>query len=76
MTIANTRLEVNCETGEIKEIPLTSEEILELEALVQQAAADESARVAAEEAKALAKASAESKLLNLGLTVEEIQALL
>jgi hypothetical protein len=75
MTTIPTRVEVNCETGEVSVIELTSEEIAQLEA---QNAAHEAERVALEEAdaaKAAAKASAESKLAELGLTAEEIAAL-
>lgn len=72
MTIA---IEVNCETGEVIERPLTAEEISDRETLAAQAEAD---RLAAEEAKAAsdaAKASAEAKLAALGLTADEISAL-
>jgi regulator of protease activity HflC (stomatin/prohibitin superfamily) len=75
MTTIPTRVEVNCETGEVSVIELTSEEISQLEA---QNAAHEADRAAVEEAdaaKAAAKASAESKLAELGLTAEEIAAL-
>ncbi len=68
-------IEVNCETGEVIERPLTAEELADHDALAAQAEAD---RLAAEEAKAAseaAKASAEAKLSALGLTAEEIAAL-
>ena len=68
-------IEVNCETGEVIERPLTQEELADREAMAAQAEAD---RLAAEEAKAAsdaAKASAEAKLSALGLTADEISAL-
>lgn len=68
-------IEVNCETGEVTERPLTAEELAEREAA---AAAAEAERLAADEAKAAseaAKASATAKLSALGLTAEEIAAL-
>ena len=66
---------VDCSTGEQTVVPLTAEEIAELEAA---AAAAEAERLAAEQeaqAKAAAKATAEAKLAALGLTAEEIAAL-
>ena len=72
MTIA---IEVNCETGQVTERPLTSEEIAANEA----AAATAEAERVAQEAQALAveqaKASAVAKLSSLGLTPDEISAL-
>ena len=71
-----TRLEINCETGEESIIPLTAEEIAQMEA----------DRIAFEEAQAAAQAEAEAKeavrqsgitkLLALGLTEEEANALI
>jgi hypothetical protein len=70
-----TKLIVNCETGEVTELELTPEEIAQAEADAQ-AWADEQARLDAEAtAKAQAKASAEAKLAALGLTTDEISAL-
>jgi len=70
-----TKLIVNCETGEETILPLTAEEVAQLEA----DAADAEARRAAAEAEAAAaaeaKASGIAKLLALGLTEEEAQAL-
>ena len=70
-----TRLEINCETGEESIIPLTAEEIAQMEA----------DRIAFEEAQAAVQAEAEAKeatrqsgiakLLALGLTEEEANAL-
>lgn len=71
-----TKVVVDCSTGEQQVLPLTAEEIADLEALRAQAEAD---RLAAEEAAAAvaaAKASGIAKLLALGLTEEEAQALI
>ena len=71
-----TAIEINCETGEVTERPLTAEEIAANEAAAAQAEAD---AIAAEEeaaAKAAAKASAQAKLATLGLTADEVSALL
>ena len=70
MTIA---IEVNCETGEVIERPLTADEIAANEAAAAQAEAD---RVAAE-AEAATKAQAKADLLaKLGITAEEAALLL
>lgn len=68
-------IEVNFETGEVIERPLTQEEINRLEADKAAFLAEQEARNIAEQAKAAAKASAEAKLAALGLTPEEIAAL-
>jgi hypothetical protein len=75
MTDTPMAIEVNCETGEVIERPLTAEEIAQREADAAAYAADQAARQATEEAKAIAKASADAKLAALGLTPEEIAAL-
>jgi len=69
------KIVVNCETGIAVEVPLTAEEIqqLELDAIAAATAKAEADAIAAAEADA--KASAQSKLAALGLTVEEIAAL-
>ena len=67
---------VNCETGAVEYVDLTPEEIAEREVLAAQAEQERLEREAADQAKAEAKASAESKLAALGLTAEEISALL
>jgi hypothetical protein len=75
MTEILTKLIINCETGEETIVPLTAEEIAEREA---NAAAEEAARLVAEEeaaAKAAAKESALAKLAALGLTAEEATAI-
>lgn len=69
-------IEVNCETGDVTERPLTPEEIAAREADAAAAAAAEAERVSAEEAKAAAKSSAIAKLEALGLTADEAAALL
>ena len=67
------RIEHNVETGEIKQIQLSSEEIAELE--IQHAAAKASA--AAVQAEAEAKATAKAALLaQLGITEEQAKLLL
>jgi len=68
-----TRIEVNCETGEVQEIELTAEEVAALEA----AAAETQAQQEAAEEEARAKATAKADLLaKLGITEEEAQLLL
>jgi hypothetical protein len=68
-----TAIEVNCETGEVIERPLTADEIAANEAAAIQAQAD---RVAAE-AEAATKAEAKAALLaKLGITAEEAALLL
>jgi len=71
-----TKLEIDCTTGVQSIVELTDEEIAEREA---QAIKIEAERLAAEEeaaAKAAAKASAQAKLATLGLTADEVAALL
>jgi len=70
-----TKLVINCETGEQVSVPLTEEELAERKQMRIQAEADQAAREAEEAAKALAKASAVSKLAALGLDAHEIAAL-
>ena len=75
MTDTPTKVIVDCSTGEQTVVPLTAEEIAQLEA---DRAAAEAARLAAEEeaaTKAAAKASALAKLAALGLTEEEAAAI-
>jgi hypothetical protein len=70
-----TAIEMNCETGEITERPLTAEEIAQREADAAAFAAEQAAREAADAAAVEAKASAQAKLAALGLTADEIAAL-
>ena len=59
--MADTKIIVDCSTGEVQELPLSPEELAQ--------------REAAEAAAAEAKASAQAKLTALGLTADEIAAL-
>ena len=70
-----TAIEINCETGEVIERPLTADEIAANEAAAAQAEADRVAAEAVAQAAADAKASAQAKLAALGLTADEIVAL-
>ena len=70
-----TRIEVNCATGEQKEIELTAAEIAELNQMRAQAEEEKAVRDAEEAAKASAKASALAKLSELGLTEDEAKAI-
>jgi hypothetical protein len=68
-----TAIEINCETGEIIERPLTTDEIAANEAAAAQAEAD---RLAAETAAAV-KAEAKAELLaKLGISEDEAKLLL
>ena len=73
--MTDTKIVVNCETGETTVVTLTSEEIAQREADAAAFAAAEAERVAAEEAAQAAKESAQTKLAALGLTADEIAAL-
>jgi hypothetical protein len=75
MTETPTKVIVDCSTGESTIVPLTAEEIAQRETDRLAWEAQEAERLAAEEAKAVAQASAVSKLTALGLTAEEIAAL-
>jgi hypothetical protein len=73
--MTDTKLVIDCSTGEQTIVPLTPEELAQREAdrlAFEQAEAE---RLEAEAAKAEAQASAISKLEALGLTAEEIAAL-
>jgi hypothetical protein len=75
MSEVPTRVEINCETGEQTIIPLTAEEITQMEA---DRIAYEEAQAAAQaeaDAKEAARQSGIAKLMVLGLTEEEAQAL-
>ena len=71
-----TKLIVDCSTGERTVIELTDEEIAEREAMAAQAEADRLAQEQAEADRLAAKASAEAKLAEIGLTADEIAAIL
>jgi hypothetical protein len=75
MTEILTKLVVDCSTGIATEVPLTAEELAQRESDRLAYEAQEAERLAAEEAKAVAEASAISKLTALGLTADEIAAL-
>jgi len=68
-----TRIEVNCETGEVLEIELTDAEVLQREAEAEARAAE----LAEREAEAANKATAREAILDrLGLTADEAAILL
>jgi hypothetical protein len=67
------RVEHNVETGEIIEIPLTAQEIKEIEK-IQKAAADEQKIIEAELAEK--EAERQAVLDRLGLTADELKILL
>jgi len=69
------RTVVNCATGEQTVEDLTDEEIAEVEAARAAHEEEVAAEEAAAAAKASAKASGDAKLKELGLTDEEIAAL-
>jgi len=69
------RTVVNCATGEQTVEDLTDEEIAEVEAARTAHEEEVAAEEAAAAAKASAKASGDAKLKELGLTDEEIAAL-
>ena len=71
-----TRIEINCTTGEVLEIELTDAEMAEMQANRLVAEQERAEREAADAAKADARLSAQAKLAALGLTSEEVAALL
>lgn len=75
MTDTPTKVIVNCETGEQTVVPLSAEEIADMQAAAE-AAAEAQAKADAEAAAvAAAKQSAQDKLKALGLSDTEIAAL-
>lgn len=66
---------MDCSTGEQQVVPLTAEEIAQREADAAAFAVAEAERIAAAEAAVAAKASGIAKLLALGLTEDEANAL-
>lgn len=66
---------VDCSTGEQSVVPLTAEEIADLEAAAAQAEADRVAAEAEAAQKAAIKQAAQDKLKALGLTDLEVAAL-
>lgn len=75
MSDTPTKVIVDCSTGEQTILPLTAEEIAELQAAAARAEEERAAAEAEAAAVAAAKANAEAKLAALGLTAEEIAAL-
>ena len=76
MTDTLTAIEVNCETGEVIERPLTAEEIAQREADAAAAAVRKAEEDAAAETLAALKASAKAKLVaGTPLTEEEAATL-
>ena len=71
-----TKLVVNCETKEETVVPLTAEEIAEREASAAAFAEEQAALEAEATAKEAARQSGIAKLLALGLTQEEADALI
>lgn len=71
-----TKLVVDCSTGIATEVELTEEELVQREADAAAWAETQAQREAEIAAKVEAKASAETKLAALGLTAEEIAALI
>lgn len=70
---SRTKVIVNCETGETQIIPLTEQEIADLETARLQAEADAAAAAQAEAEKQVAR---QTILNRLGLTAEEAALLL
>jgi len=75
MTDTPTKVIIDCSTGESTIVPLTAEELAQRETDRLAYEAQEAERLAAEEAKETAKASANAKLKALGLTDSEIAAI-
>ena len=73
--MADTKIIVNCETGEVTEVELTAEEIAQREADRIAFEEEQAQREAEAAAVAVAKEAAHAKLAALGLTAEEIAAL-
>jgi hypothetical protein len=75
MTDTPTKVIVDCATGESTTVPLTEAELEQREIDRLAWEAQEAERLAAEEEKENLKASANAKLLALGLTEAEVAAL-
>jgi hypothetical protein len=71
-----TKVVVDCSTGIQEIIELTDEEIAQMEIDRANAQAERAEREAEAEAKATARASAHAKLKALGLTEDEVTALI
>lgn len=70
------RVEVNVATGEVAHVPLTAEEIEEREQMAELARERAELEIAQAQAEAEAKESARTKLAALGLSEEEVAALI
>lgn len=70
-----TKVVVDCSTGEQQVLPLTAEEIADREAAAAAFAEEQAAREAEAAAKEAARQSGIAKLLALGLTEDEANAL-
>ena len=75
MSEIQTKVVVDCSTGNVEYVPLTEEEIAEREALAAQAEQERLEREALEAKKIADKQSAIEKLAALGLSDNEIAAL-
>ena len=75
MSETPTKVIVNCETGVTEVLPLTAQEIADMETARVAAEDQRAAAEAAAAVVAAAKESANAKLTALGLTAEEIAAL-
>jgi hypothetical protein len=75
MTDTPTKVIVDCATGESTTVPLTQAELEQREIDRLAWEAQEAERLAAEQEKETLKASANAKLLALGLTEAEVNAL-
>jgi len=71
-----TKIIVDCSTGITTEVELTAEEVAQREVDAAAYAVQQAEREAAEAAKADAKLSAQAKLAALGLTPNEITAII
>lgn len=76
MTDTPVKVVVDCESGLTAVIPLSEEEIAQRDADAQAALEAQAVREAEEAAKAAAQESAKAKLAALGLSDEEVAALL
>ena len=74
MSDTPTKVIVDCSTGITEVLPLTAQEIADMETARVAAEAERAEREAAAAAKAAAKASANAKLKALGLSDAEIAA--
>ena len=76
MTDAPIAVEVNCETGIVTERPLTADEIAAQAEAQVRIEADAQVKANADAAKAAAKEVAIAKLAAIGLTADDVAALL